>query len=53
MTDAKLSAILARQMPDSEKRGRADFIVDTGTDLSTTEGQVRDIMACLGVAVSR
>ena len=53
MTDAKLSAILARQMPDSEKRGRADFIVDTGTDLSTTEGQVRDILACLGVAVSR
>ena len=53
MTDAKLNAILARQMPNSEKRGRADFIVDTDTDLSTTESQVRDILACLGVAVSR
>ena len=53
MTDAKLNSILARQMPDSEKRGRADFIIDTGTDLSTTEGQVHDILACLGVAAVR
>ena len=53
MTDAKLNSILARQMPDSEKRGRADFVVDTGTDLSTTEGQVHDILTCLGVAASR
>ena len=50
MTEAKLEAILARQMPDSEKRGRADFVIDTGGDLSTTEGQVRDILACLGLA---
>ena len=50
MTEAKLDAILARQMPDTEKRERADFIVETGTDLSTTEAQVRDILACLGIA---
>ncbi len=50
MSEAKLDAILARQMPDSEKRGRADFIVETGTDLSTTEGEVRRILACLGLA---
>ena len=49
MTEQKLQAILARQMSDSEKRARADFIVDTGGELSTTEAQVRDILACLGL----
>jgi dephospho-CoA kinase len=53
MTEAKLDSILARQMPDPEKRARADFVVDTGTDLSTIESQVRDILACLGVSASR
>ena len=50
MTADKLDSILRRQMPDEEKRKRADFVVDTGADLSTTEGQVRDILACLGLA---
>ena len=50
MTEAKLDSILARQTPDEEKRRRADFVIDTGTDLSTTESQVREILACLGVA---
>ena len=49
MTAARLSSILDRQVPDEEKRRRADFVVDTGTDLSTTESQVRDILACLGL----
>jgi dephospho-CoA kinase len=49
MTTAKLESILKRQVPDEEKRRRADFVVDTGTDLSTTEAQVRDILACLGL----
>lgn len=53
MTATKLDSILARQMPDAEKRKRADFVVDTGTDLSTTEAQVRDIIACLGIAGDR
>jgi dephospho-CoA kinase len=53
MSPAKLDSILARQMPDAEKRRRADFVVDTGDDLSTTEAQVRDIIACLGLARSR
>jgi dephospho-CoA kinase len=48
MSLAKLKSILDRQMPDAEKRRRADFVVDTGTDLSTTESQVREILACLG-----
>jgi dephospho-CoA kinase len=50
MTRAKLDSILARQTPDEVKRRRADFVIDTRSDLSTTEAQVRDIMACLGLA---
>lgn len=53
MTEAKLASILARQMPDAEKRARADFVIDTGSDLSTTERQVRDILTCLGISRSR
>jgi dephospho-CoA kinase len=53
MTAGKLESILARQMPDADKRARADFVVDTGTDLSTTESQVRDILACLGIVSGR
>ena len=50
MTEAKFAAILARQTPDETKRKAADFVIDTGCDLSTTESQVRDILACLGIA---
>ena len=53
MTAAKLDAILARQLPDADKRKRADFIINTGGDLSTTQAQVRHILACLGVASGR
>jgi dephospho-CoA kinase len=51
MTQEKFAAILARQVPDEEKRRRADFVVDTGGDLSTTEGRVGEIISCLGLAV--
>lgn len=50
MTEEKLDALLARQVPDSEKRERADFVIETGGDLSTTEAKVRDVLACLGLA---
>ena len=50
MTEEKFTAVLARQTPDDEKRARADFVIDTGGDLSTTEAQVRDILACLHLA---
>jgi dephospho-CoA kinase len=53
MNPARLDSILARQMPDEEKRRRADFVVDTGADLSTTEAQVTEILACLGVSGGR
>ena len=49
MTAARFDSILARQMPDEEKRRQADFVIDTGSDLSTTESQVADILACLGI----
>ena len=49
MTVAKLQSILDRQLPDEEKRARADFVVDTGGDLSTTQAQVDSIIACLGL----
>jgi dephospho-CoA kinase len=53
MSAAKFDSILSRQMLDEEKRRRADFVVDTGVDLSTTESQVHDILACLGVGEPR
>jgi dephospho-CoA kinase len=53
MTAAKLDSILSRQVPDAEKRQRADFVIDTGTDMSTTEARVAEIIACLGLLPSR
>jgi dephospho-CoA kinase len=44
MTDDKLTAILAKQMPDVEKRGRADFVVDSSQTLDHTRAQIRDIL---------
>ena len=49
MTEEKFQALVARQTPDEEKRERADFVIDTGGDLSTTESQVRHILSCLGL----
>jgi|SRR4051812_29595981 dephospho-CoA kinase len=53
MTEEKFESILQRQMPDEEKRRHADFVIDTSGSLSTTEAQVRDILACLGIAPGR
>ena len=53
MSPEKFQSIVDRQMPDEEKRRRADFVIDTSGDLSTTEAQVRDILACLGITAAR
>lgn len=47
MTPEKLEQILSRQMPDNEKRQRADFIVDTSRSIPETEAQIDRIMAQL------
>ena len=44
MTGEKLDAILARQLPDSEKRKRADFVVDTSHGLEPVRARIRDIL---------
>ena len=44
MTEEKLAAILAKQMPDAEKRARADFVVDTSQGFDAARAQVRDIL---------
>lgn len=45
MTAEKLDAILARQLPDAEKRKRADFVVDTSNGLDPVREQIREILA--------
>ena len=44
MSEEKLAAILVKQMPDAEKRRRADFIVDTSKGFEAAHAQVRDIL---------
>jgi dephospho-CoA kinase len=53
MTPARLDAILERQLADAEKRRRGDFVIDTGGSLSTTESQVGEVLACLGIGAGR
>jgi dephospho-CoA kinase len=45
MTEQKFVAILAKQMPDADKRARADFVVDTSRGFDAARAQVRDILA--------
>jgi dephospho-CoA kinase len=47
MTGEALAAILAKQVPDAEKRSRADFVIDTGQGLDPVRRQVADIVARL------
>ncbi|CAN5563802.1 dephospho-CoA kinase [soil metagenome] len=47
MTEAKFAAILARQMPDPEKRARADFVIATDMPLEQTRARVNALITCL------
>jgi dephospho-CoA kinase len=47
MTPEKLAQILSKQLPDAEKRAKADFVVDTGVSIPETEAQVDSIIASL------
>ncbi len=44
MTEDKFTAILNKQMPDGEKRQRADFILDSSQSFEHTHAQIRDIL---------
>ena len=50
MTAERLGAILAQQMPDREKRRRADFVVPTGLGKAATRRRLEAILRQLGVA---
>ncbi|MEA3039663.1 MAG: dephospho-CoA kinase [Sphingomonadales bacterium] len=47
MSEEKFEWILARQMPDAEKRARADFVISTAGPIEKTRQAVRRILACL------
>jgi dephospho-CoA kinase len=53
MTMEKLEAILAQQMPDAEKRRRADFVVDTSRGFDVARAQVRAILDAVATMPQR
>jgi dephospho-CoA kinase len=53
MTLEKLEAILAKQMPDAEKRARADFVVDTSQGFEAARAQVRAILEAVATMPQR
>ncbi|MEC5292528.1 dephospho-CoA kinase [Aurantimonas sp. C2-6-R+9] len=50
MSEEKFAAILAKQVPDAEKRARADFVIDTGGGFDATRAAVKALVAELGAA---
>lgn len=53
MSEGKFDAILARQVPDADKRARADFVIPTDVPLEETRTHVRRVIACLSEAEGR
>jgi dephospho-CoA kinase len=47
MTEEKFAALVAKQVPDAEKRRRADFVVDTSQGFDHARAQVRDILSAV------
>ena len=52
MTSDRLEALLAKQMPNSEKRRRAHFVIDTGRGLSFAARQVETLLSALSGALN-
>lgn len=53
VTEDRLEALLARQMPDAEKRRRADFVVDSAHGIEHARTQVRQILAAVAKMPTR
>ncbi len=53
MSESKFAAILAKQMPDAEKRRRADFMVDTSQGFDAARAAVREILAQVATMPAR
>jgi len=53
MTAEKFEALLAKQVPDAEKRRRADFVVDSGQGIESARAQVREILRKVAMMPSR
>jgi len=53
MTEEKFATLLAKQMPDAQKRRRADFVVDSSQGFDHTRAQIRDILQSVATMRSR
>jgi len=53
MTEDKFNMILSRQMPDAEKRARADYVIDTGHGMEAAQQRVSEIVDDLRVRIAK
>ena len=53
MTIERFTEILARQMPDADKRARADFVIPTDCPMDQTRAAVRHVIACVSASQDR